>query len=362
MLEQSGEIGFKLYQNCFPVKGAMKSIICDIQRNRYEFISNHIYSLIVQDKSFKDSLDTYPLDSEALSLEETMNQLQFLVIHEYGFWCDEKESDNFPAIDVTWQRHGVLSNALIDVSKNSRHNYGSIFTQLGNLQCEALQLRCFHSIEFSELEEIVSLASQSHITYIEILLKISDAYDLTLMISILNRYPEISKVIFHSSSENKVYYRNKLNTTVIYLISNIIESSSHCGFIHQDNFFLTPELFRESQNHNSCLNGKISIDANGEIKNCPAIQKSFGNTDAINFRDIIKKTDFTSIWSISKNQINTCKDCEFRFICVDCRAYTEDPENPYSKPLKCGYNPGSGEWEDWSTNPIKQKAIAHYGM
>ncbi|MEM8527245.1 MAG: hypothetical protein AAGG68_21570 [Bacteroidota bacterium] len=40
----------------------------------------------------------------------------------------------------------------------------------------------------------------------------------------------------------------------------------------------------------------------------------------------------------------------------------EDLEDIYSKPLKCGYNPYTGEWAEWSTNPLKQKAIAYYGM
>jgi hypothetical protein len=31
-------------------------------------------------------------------------------------------------------------------------------------------------------------------------------------------------------------------------------------------------------------------------------------------------------------------------------------------PLKCGYNPYTCEWEEWSTNPLKQKAIGYYGM
>jgi hypothetical protein len=36
--------------------------------------------------------------------------------------------------------------------------------------------------------------------------------------------------------------------------------------------------------------------------------------------------------------------------------------NNLSKPLKCGYNPYTNEWAEWSTNPLKEKAIAYYGM
>jgi len=31
-------------------------------------------------------------------------------------------------------------------------------------------------------------------------------------------------------------------------------------------------------------------------------------------------------------------------ILSDKRAYLTEPENIYSKPLKCGYNPYTGEW------------------
>jgi len=67
-------------------------------------------------------------------------------------------------------------------------------------------------------------------------------------------------------------------------------------------------------------------------------------------------------WNITKDQIDICKDCEFRHICTDCRAYIEDPKNIYSKPLKCGYNPYTNDWSDWSANPLKQRTIEYYGM
>ena len=59
-------------------------------------------------------------------------------------------------------------------------------------------------------------------------------------------------------------------------------------------------------------------------------------------------------------KIHVCKDCEFRYICTDCRAYIEDPNDILSKPLKCGYNPYTAEWSEWSRNPLKQKAIEQY--
>lgn len=121
-------------------------------------------------------------------------------------------------------------------------------------------------------------------------------------------------------------------------------------------------MYTESVNHNSCLNGKISVDSNGNIKNCPSTSELFGNIKSNTLAEAIEMPGFRKYWDISKEKIHVCKDCEFRFICSDCRAYIEDPEDMYSKPLKCGYNPYTGEWSEWSTNPLKQNAIDFYGM
>jgi SPASM domain peptide maturase of grasp-with-spasm system len=112
----------------------------------------------------------------------------------------------------------------------------------------------------------------------------------------------------------------------------------------------------------SCLNREISIDADGNIKNCPSMKESFGNIRDTTLAEAIEKPGFKKYWDINKDKIHVCKDCEFRYICTDCRAYVEDTEDILSKPLKCGYNPYTGEWSEWSTNPPKQKAIDFYGM
>jgi hypothetical protein len=49
-------------------------------------------------------------------------------------------------------------------------------------------------------------------------------------------------------------------------------------------------------------------------------------------------------------------------MCSDCRAYVENPNDLYSKPLKCGYDPYTTKWEEWSTHPLKQDAINYYGL
>jgi len=90
--------------------------------------------------------------------------------------------------------------------------------------------------------------------------------------------------------------------------------------------------------------------------------QSFGNIKDTTLQEALDHPEFKKYWNVTKDQVAVCKDCEFRYICTDCRAYIENPEDMYSKPLKCGYNPYTCEWEEWSTNPLKQKAIDYYGM
>jgi SPASM domain peptide maturase of grasp-with-spasm system len=89
---------------------------------------------------------------------------------------------------------------------------------------------------------------------------------------------------------------------------------------------------------------------------------SFGNIKDIMLEKALNHENFKKYWNITKDQIAVCKDCEFRHICTDCRAYIEEPNDMYSKPLKCGYDPYSNKWSEWSTNPLKRKGIKFYGM
>jgi len=89
------------------------------------------------------------------------------------------------------------------------------------------------------------------------------------------------------------------------------------------------------------------------------MSQSFGNIKDITLAEAIEKPDFKKYWNINKDKIHVCKDCEFRYICTDYRAYVKDPKDILSKPLKCSYNPYEGNWADWSTIPINQKVIEY---
>ncbi len=74
------------------------------------------------------------------------------------------------------------------------------------------------------------------------------------------------------------------------------------------------------------------------------MKKIYGHIAKDNILDILKNKDFQKVATIRKDDIEICQDCEFRYICMDCRAYTLDENNGFSKPKKCNYDPYQNKW------------------
>ncbi|MCJ7934915.1 MAG: grasp-with-spasm system SPASM domain peptide maturase [Chryseobacterium sp.] len=171
-----------------------------------------------------------------------------------------------------------------------------------------------------------------------------------------------SLIFYHCSKppfKAKEEYRFKLH-----FLEDDLKISA-CGKVELKYFNTNLPKVLEAINHNSCLHKKIGIDKNGNIKNCPLMPESFGNIQHHSLEDAITQPGFQKYWNITKDHIEVCKDCEFRYVCTDCRAYTErnhcnNNGLNLSKPLKCGYDPYTGEWKDWAENPLKREVIHYY--
>ncbi len=172
----------------------------------------------------------------------------------------------------------------------------------------------------------------------------------------------IHSIIIFNSPNDKTYQPLRQKMGYVMLVKRNIIDEKHCGIINEEYFYSNIKLFSESQYHNTCLNKKLSIDKNGNIKNCPSMHESFGNIKDATLKEVLNKANFKKYWNITKDQIDVCKDCEFRHICTDCRAYIENPDNINSNPLKCGYDPYTNQWTEWQTNPLKQNGIGFYGI
>ena len=245
---------------------------------------------------------------------------------------------------------------------NTNHDFSKITLELDKLNCKAVELRFYTEKSITDLCSILNQFENTRLQHILLIVKFSNKFKKDDLEKIFSKYKKIVSIVVHSSEETTpVDVTVKENGISITHVKQNINSASHCGLIQTNYFSINIDTFFESINHNSCLNKKISIDINGNIKNCPSMLESYGNIENTTLEEAINKGSFKKYWDITKDQVEVCKDCEFRYICTDCRAYVEN-DGKYSKPLKCGYSPYTNEWENWSTNPLKAERMESYKL
>lgn len=349
---------FKLFSSCIPVKGALISIICDIQRREFHYIPNEMYDLLqVEDIEYSMS---------KLSTEDQQNAreyLEFFIEKEYAFYTDSPES--FPSINMEYNVAERISNSIVDVSESSDHDFVKIIQSLEVLGCKFLELRFFSELPINVIiDQYVRHFSGTRLKSVNLFLKYSEQLTPEILFDeILAKYPVVNSIIIHSSPDTRrLSHDTRLQYDKIVYHQSIVDSEKHCGNITKDYFSIDYPTYFESQNYNSCLNKKLSIDSNGLVKNCPSLNQDFGHHKSTNIVEVALGQVFKKLWVINKDKIEVCKDCQFRYICTDCRAYIDEPNNVFSKPLKCGYDPYENKWKDWSKLPHKQDAISKYGL
>ncbi|MCP4213297.1 MAG: hypothetical protein GY765_01515 [bacterium] len=98
--------------------------------------------------------------------------------------------------------------------------------------------------------------------------------------------------------------------------------------------------FFYSHHYNPCLGHKVGIDTCGEIKTCLWSEAIIGNIRDGCLTEIIRSGCFDPYWELTKDKISTCKECEKRYACNDCRVSVESTQNAFpGKSLFCNYDP-----------------------
>lgn len=107
--------------------------------------------------------------------------------------------------------------------------------------------------------------------------------------------------------------------------------------------------FFRNYSGNSCWQGKINITSDGNISPCimgsSLLNKSY-NVRTHTLEKIINNYITPEFWALSKDYVEVCKDCEYRYVCSDCRPMCIQDGNKYLKDRLCGYNPYIGQWEN----------------
>ena len=108
------------------------------------------------------------------------------------------------------------------------------------------------------------------------------------------------------------------------------------------------DMFRKMKNGHNCFSSKICITANGEVIPCIMEREIiFGNAFKSSLESILENEKNKQTRNLSKDFIDVCRDCEYRYGCFDCRPKAKKSllaNGFFAKPQECSYDPYVGKW------------------
>jgi radical SAM protein with 4Fe4S-binding SPASM domain len=111
-------------------------------------------------------------------------------------------------------------------------------------------------------------------------------------------------------------------------------------------FSISRAGLERNRRRNSCWHGKATVTSSGDVIPCIfARDQVAGNIGAHDLAEIIRGEAMNKFWSLTYDSVEVCRDCEYRFLCRDCRPWAHGATgNLYGKTPRCAYDPYKGEW------------------
>jgi SPASM domain peptide maturase of grasp-with-spasm system len=331
---------YLLYASCIPVSGARHKIICDLQRNGYVPVPDGLYEILTEHRGKTHDAVKAVYDHQ---YDEVIDgYFEMLVQHEFAFATTNPGL--FPELDQQWHTPFPVFNGILDRDGGSEYDLHSAIRQLSGIHCKYLQLRFFDTIDCTGLTKLLLYFEEirSATIGVEILVPASPRFTDEDARELLKTFDRLNKITLHGSAGAFGIEEVRKKRFLISMPGRV-DSETHCGVIDPGLFSINIKAFTEAKKFNSCLNGKVSVDRRGYIRNCPSMREDFGHLSETSLAEATGHPDFRAQWTVTKDAVKVCQDCEFRYICTDCRAYTHNDE-ANGKPLKCGYDPYTGEW------------------
>ena len=139
--------------------------------------------------------------------------------------------------------------------------------------------------------------------------------NIKIFVNELQYFSEIEKLLFDQYAINKILFSLRYQEG-----ENKLEYFSTMPKIISDKV-----AFRRLEKIHSCLGGTLAISSDKKVYPCPGIKDAIGIIDYdLNktFSHIFNnREEIMKFWCFSIEEIEPCKECEYRKTCSDCRAF-----------------------------------------
>jgi SPASM domain peptide maturase of grasp-with-spasm system len=333
---------FKMYACCIPVKGYSRSIIYDLNRSQYSYIPNSLFNIIKEDEGQTVEKIKNNLSSKDKSTVD--KYFSFLMEKEYVFFCANlSELNLFPNISVSYFTPSTISNAILQIKDVLKINLPKLIEDLTDLGCSFIQITFHGNESLGFVTKILKYFINSRFRSIEILLKYNDLFSDYELIQLVRNHRRIHHLLIYNAPHSRILKQFHMEMQAISYNKQSLGQSLQSAIKDTTSFRTNVALFCESQEFNSYFNQKVVIDINGMIKNVPNSNLNFGNLNDVSLQNIVKTKRFQALWKVKKDIIEICKECEYRYMCMDNRI-PKKRGNKWIHEESCNYNIHLNQW------------------
>ncbi len=335
---------FLLSPDCQIVKGHRRSAVYDLTRNEIKFIPNGLADILTE-YNRKTIAEVFQ-DFQAEDHELLQSYFDFLQTHEYIILCDPDELDFFPSVPNTWKYPAKISNAILFFSSNSSYDFLQSIQELELLGCKHIEIRIYEPTDLALLKTTLEQLEFSPLKSIALILQYSPDCNIDSILELIRSCPRVISALIFAAPFEQEYPRKKIK----FVQAKLTEIPDHKNL---KCFNVNMQLFYEAQSFNAYYNRKVCIDQHGAIKNTPESQEIFGRIGEDPLSEVIEKSDFQKLWTISKDKIDICKACEFRYMCVDPSPVKAKEDGTGYSVGTCNYDPFTASWAEEDNNPTE---------
>lgn len=393
-------MNYKFNKNVYLVVGAKKHCIYDLQENKLYHINQRVLDLInklfkkdffylnieINEQKIIDQLITYKILIKSIDKGQIPNILLLKKPFSIRFaWIEVTRQCNLSCI-FCYEKSNPYCTESIDLD-----NFYYVCSQLQDIGVKRIQLiggepmvlkknlklmieHCYNNFDFIEVYTNGTLINEDWAKFFK---EYNIAIALSIHSYIADEHDALTKVKgSHKKVLNGLELLKKHNIqyrigTVRNANCNIGEKTPDINYIlspkepkitgrtdfSQYNFemfekkAITKKTFSYSINKNAvitalsghrCFIKDLYIDTQLEVFPCVMERRiSHGNLKEKKLTEIINN----KIRFLSKDNIEECKDCEFRYACFDCRP-DSNGKKIFQKPWYCTYDPKAGKWHD----------------
>jgi SPASM domain peptide maturase of grasp-with-spasm system len=327
----------KMFSTCQIVYGYTRGAVYDLTRNKY-------YLVPIEFCDFVRRIDGMKL-SEFNKLKEDRQlgeYIDFLKKKEILFFVNETESVCFGEMNFEYDSPSDAHTVVIEMDDTIPFDLPDFLIKTKNTGLENAVFFATQPLPILYIHNILKFFQLTRFQQIEIICRYDTRVEPASYFQLFHSAPRLRKLSLHSAPNDHIYHAGGESARLFTFSESLARYPD--PIVDYGYFKINVPFFTEALLSNPFYNKKIFIDATGRLKNAPYSKESFDLVDEINVEEVIKQDRFRVLWQTRKDNIDVCKDCEFRYMCMDSRIPCVGHEGRLYHETDCNYNPYICKW------------------